>query len=315
MSKSGGPSRRSRGNAVGSDRTWRTANARPGAVASERGLARVVSGPLRAVGIGAAALLLVAGASIAQDRGFYAGYTASAELFDATFWKSVDTTDPNTLVPEPRRGMILHDEDSADAVDLAVGFVGGYRAAVGDGGAYFDTEVDVTFHSAEADGQLAGVGGSPERKQLGESWPDAWSLDKKRSYGLTLRLGFGPESLRSRDMSVYLLGGVRLAETRFSTRYEGCGMPDPCTPAEFSGGVDGRDLDLVATTWGVGLEKRIGSGEYHRRIALRFEAGWSQYGEESWVTDFPDVRVTVPSGIEADGIGVTVSMVRLFGSE
>ena len=164
----------------------------------------------RAAGLGAALLLVLAGASLGQERGFYAGYTASAEQFDATFSKSVDNTDPDTLVPEPRRGMVFHDTSSADTVDLAVGFLAGYRAPLSDGGAYLSTEIDVTFHGGEPDGQLAGVGVSPERKQLGESWPDTWSVDKKRSYGLTLRLGFQPDSLQSRGMSLYLLGGVRL---------------------------------------------------------------------------------------------------------
>ncbi|MXW03047.1 MAG: hypothetical protein F4X59_16165 [Holophagales bacterium] len=268
---------------------------------------------LRAAGLGAASLLILAGASLAQERGFYAGYTVSAEQFDATFSKSVDNTDPDTLVPEPRRGMVFHDQDSADTVDIAAGFVVGYRTAPGDGDAYLSTELDVMFHSGEPDGRLAGVGTSPDRKQLGESWPDAWSLDKKRSYGLTLRLGFLPDSLQSRDMSLYLLGGVRLFKSRFSTTFEGCLNAEPCSASEFVSGSDGRDVDPVATTWGLGLERRFGSGEYARRIALRFEATYSQYGDESWVADFPDVRVTVPSMVEAEGIGVTVSMVRLFG--
>ncbi len=269
---------------------------------------------LRAAGFGVASLLIVAGAALAQDRGFYAGYTAAAEQFDATFSKSVDNTDPDTLVPEPRRGMVFHDEDSAGTVDVAAGFVVGYRTAPGDGDAYLSTELDVMFHSGEPDGRLAGVGTSAERKQLGESWPDAWSLDKKRSYGLTLRLGFQPESLQSRDMSVYLLGGVRLFKSRFSTTFEGCLSAEPCSPSQYVSGADGRDVDPVATTWGLGLEKRFGSGEYARRIALRFEATYSEYGDESWVADFPDVRVTVPSTVEAEGIGLTVSMVRLFGA-
>lgn len=266
--------------------------------------------PARAGSLGAASLLILAGASLAQERGFYAGYTASTELFDATFSKSVDNTDPNTLVPEPRRGMVFHDRDSADTVDLAVGFVGGYRAPLGDGGAYLSTELDVMFHSGEPDGRLAGVGTSAGRNQLGESWPDAWSLDKRRSYGLTLRVGFG----QSRDMSLYMLGGVRLFKARFRTAFEGCPKAEPCSASEFVSGTDGRDVDPLATTWGLGLEKRFGSGEYSRRISLRFEAAYSQYGAESWVADLPDVRVTVPLSVEADGIGVTVSMVRLFGA-
>ncbi len=269
---------------------------------------------LRAAGLGVASLLILAGASLAQDRGFYAGYTATVEQFDATFSKSVDNTDPDTLVPEPRRGMVFHDRDSADTVDLAAGFVVGYRTAPGAGGVYLSTELDVMFHSGEPDGRLAGVGTSPDRKQLGESWPDAWSVDKKRSYGLTLRLGFLPESLQSRDMSLYLLGGVRLFKSRFSTTFEGCLTAEPCSPSGFVSGADGRDVDPVATTWGLGLEKRFGIGEYARRIALRFEATYSDYGDESWVADFPDVRVTVPSTVQAEGVGVTVSMVRLFGA-
>lgn len=71
---------------------------------------------IRTVALGATALLIPTGAALAGEGGFYAGYTASAELFDATFSKSVDNTDPNTLVAEPRRGMVFHDRSSADTV-------------------------------------------------------------------------------------------------------------------------------------------------------------------------------------------------------
>ena len=268
----------------------------------------------RAPALGAILLFAAASSATAGEGVFYAGYAASAERFDATFDKSVDNTDPNTLVPEPRRGMIFRDRDSADGIDLGVGFVGGYRAPLGAGGAYLSTELDATVHSGDADGQLAGVGTSADRKQLGESWPDSWSVRKKRSYGLTLRLGFAPGALGKRDMTLYLLGGVRRVEARFVSNYNGCFTAEPCaSPSEYGSGTDSRDADALAATWGIGVEKRFGKDDYLRRFALRMEAQFSRYGEKKWVDDFPDIGVTVPSALEADGVGLTVSLVRLFG--
>ena len=67
-----------------------------------------------------------------------------------------------------------------------------------------------TVKSLEADGrawQLQGVGTSPGRNQLGESWLDQWSLERDRSYGFTLKVGGNPEILKSRGASLYALGG------------------------------------------------------------------------------------------------------------
>ena len=70
--------------------------------------------------------------------------------------------------------------------------------------------VDAELHFAAVDGQLQGVGESPGRNLLGESWPDRWTFERKRSYGLTMEVGGSPGALASMDATLYLLGGIRL---------------------------------------------------------------------------------------------------------
>ena len=82
-------------------------------------------------------------------------------------------------------------------------------------------EVDIAFHGGAAEGRLEGVGTSTGRKQLGESWPDHWSLERDRSYGFTLKLGGNPKILRSPGASLYAMTGIRRLEARFTTRLIG----------------------------------------------------------------------------------------------
>ena len=250
-----------------------------------------------------AAALLLASAVSAQDLGFHAGIEIPAERFGATFEKSVDNTDPATLVPEPRRGQVLRDEDSAAVTASGIGLFGGCRLGLGAGGAYVGAEVDVAFLGGAVDSRLAGVGESSGRNQLGESWPDPWSLEPGRSYGLTLELG-GPRGL-------YALGGLRRMEARYETRFHGCMDASPCSPEagtpDFVSGTDGRDLDLAGWTAGLGVERRL-----QEQISVRLETRYTRYGEEEWTTLFEEVGVTVPAVLQAGGIGLSSSLAWSF---
>ena len=250
-----------------------------------------------------AAAMLLASAGSAQDLSFHAGIEIPAERLGATFEKSVDNTDPATLVPEPRRGKVFQDEDSGAVTASGIGLSGGCRLALGSGGAYVGAEVDVAFLAGALDSRLEGVGESSGRNQLGESWPDPWSLEPGRSYGLTLELG-GPRGL-------YALGGVRRMEARYETRFHGCMDPGPCSPEadtpDFVSGTDGRDLDLGGWTAGLGWEKRL-----QERISLRLETRYTRYEDQEWTTLFEEVGVTVPAVLRTGAIGLSGSLAWQF---
>ena len=252
-------------------------------------------------------VLAQTGAAFAEDQRFYVGIAVPVEQLNASFDKTVDNTAENTLVPEPRKGMVFQDEDSANTSAYGIGLLAGYRAPLAESSFYLSGEVDIALHGGAVEGQLAGIGESSERNQLGESWPDHWSFAKDRSYGFTLRLGGGFGVLRN----LYALAGIRRVEAQFTTRYYGCLDVSPCSSAEdtpnFVSGTDSRDLDLQGWTVGLGLEKALG-----QQLALRAETRYTQYASEDWVTPFDDVAVTVPAVLEANEASLSLRLARYF---
>ena len=239
----------------------------------------------------------------AGDGGFYLGLAFPLGQMSATMEKSVDNTAPNTLVPEPRRGQVFEDEASGDGLSYGVGVVAGYRLPFS-GGAYFlDAAAELETHGGEVEARFAGVGVSPERKQLGESWPDRWTLGKETSYGMTLRLGGSPGGLQSRGIRLHVLAGVRFAGAQFTNYFDGCFTTEPCDPSQFVSGQEDRDMDFTGWKSGIGLEKTLSE-----RVAFRIEASYSVYAEEDWITEFNDVVVTVLSNMKASEAGLTAGL-------
>ena len=251
----------------------------------------------------ALAVLLGPGPASAQG-GFRAGVLVPMERVRATLAKTVDNTAPNTLVPPPRRGTLVMDEGSADTWGSGVGAFLGYRAPLGGSGFHMGARVDAALHFAAVDGQMAGVGESPGRNQLGESWPDQWTFERKRSYGLTMEIGGSPGALASMDATLFLLGGIRLAQVELTNRFNGCMSPDGCGPSDFVSGTDTRDLNHQAFTFGFGVEKGLGE-----RLGLRVEASHTPYCDEQWTAQFTEVGVTVPTVLDAGETGLKVGVV------
>lgn len=257
--------------------------------------------------VGIAAALGPAEPAAAQDRrGFRFGIAIPVERTGITYEKAVDNTDPETLVPAPRSGQVFEDEGSASGPLAGLALLAGYRWPLG-GGMYLGAEADFAFHRGMLEARLEGSGTSPSGRQLGEVWPDDWSFEKQRSYGVTMRLGGSPGALGSREESVYLLAGLHRVAAETTVDWHGCLSPVPCTPDRFTSGTDPRDLDFLAWTVGAGFEKGLGE-----RVAIRAEGRYAGYGEESWVADFPEVRVTVPTSVRGGGPGLSLTLV-FFG--
>ena len=245
--------------------------------------------------------------ALAQDRGFYVGVTAPMEYLDVTFEKTVDNTDPNTLVPEPRAGQIFQDQDSSKSLTYGIGFVAGYHLPFPGTGFFVSAEFDVEMPRGTVDGQLPGIGSSPGRNQLGESWPDEWSFEKKRSYGVTFKLGGSPGPLSFWDVRFYGLAGIRLVEAEFTTRFNGCLSPTPCSAGEFTPGFETRNQDFKGWVAGAGVEKMLGD-----HIGFRAEVRRPKSGNERWTTPFSDVAVTVPSSVTARGTNLSIGLITYF---
>ncbi len=85
------------------------------------------------------------GAAFAEGRGFYIGIAVPVEYLDASFQKIVDNTAPDTRVPEPRRGRVFQDEDSANTPVYGIGLRAGYRLPLSESGLYLGGEVDIAL--------------------------------------------------------------------------------------------------------------------------------------------------------------------------
>lgn len=253
--------------------------------------------------LGLVAGLAPAAPAAAEERRFRFGIAVPLEQAEATYLKAVDNTDPNTLVPPPRRGEVFEDEGSASGPLAGLALLAEYELPLGDGGSFLSAEADFAFHRGALDAQLEGSGTSPSGRQLGEVWPDEWTYEKRRSYGLTLRLGARPGVLASHDAALYVLAALHRVNARMTVHWRGCLSPVPCTPDQFTAGSDPRDLDVLSGSLGAGFEK--GFGEH---VAIRLEGHYEIHPEEHWVADFPEVAVTVPTTVESGGPGVSLTL-------
>ncbi|WP_428099504.1 outer membrane beta-barrel protein [Candidatus Rariloculus sp.] len=260
------------------------------------------------VALGAAA---PAGIAYAQGERLYFGITGLATQLGVTLNKSVDTRAPDTLVPEPRRGQLLEDHAASDSTLYGGGLLAGYRLPILGNALSVSVEFDLANDSGSVEGQLQGVGMSAGRNQLGESWPDRWEYHGDGNYGVSVRLSFVPNLLSDWDTNVYVLAGMRRIEGEFSTSFDGCLSPTPCSSAadtpNFVSGTDSRSLGLQGWTAAVGIERRLWLS-----FAVRIELRRTQYDNESWVTPFDDVGVTVPTAVGTEQTGIVVGFARYF---
>ena len=251
-------------------------------------------------------LIWTASAVPAVAGDFYVGASASADRLNVLYEKVVDNTNPRNF--SPNQGRTFRDEASATNLAYNYGFLVGYKVPLSVTGLYVGLEGEMLRHGGVAAGRLAGLGTSAGRNQLGEVWPEDWTLEKERSYGLTARLGagipffgtwFGP--------SLYGLVGVQRLNANFGSEYSGCVTETPCTdPDQFVSGSDSFSEGFTGWTFGGGVEKKMGS------LAIRGEVRVTDYSEAGRVIPFDDLFVSVPLELEPDSISFGVTLVWYF---
>lgn len=246
---------------------------------------------------------ILANTALAQGSRFYVGVPMMAERLDVFYEKTVDNTDPRNI--SPSKGRVYRADDSSAGTAGGVGFLAGYRIPLGPSGVFLSGEGDLSFPSGAVQGHFEGAGASESRSQLGESWPEDWSFEKNRSYGLTVRLGAGMPALSG--LSVYALAGLRRLDATLSADYVGCFSSELCAPTEeFTSGTFKYDEDFTGWTTGAGLEKRLGNA------SIRGELRYTDYRSAGRVVPYDDLGIKVPIGLEADGIGLLVSLLWYF---
>lgn len=227
--------------------------------------------------------LFAAHAAAASDDRFHIGIrvaVADAEVEFGRVFHNLTQLAPLGL------GRTLHDRDEDSKTLAGAGLLLGYRRVFADS-LFLEAELDAAVHGGTVRGWLTGVGISPGRNQVGESWPYRWRLEKNRSFGLTLRLGGRPaflHALAGRDSSLYLLAGIRRARNSFGYRSRGCTLGGGCTDDQY---IDGSPhWDFYQTGWSFGGGVGVPLGE---DFDLRGELRHTQYEKHRWDQSFPDI--------------------------
>ena len=246
----------------------------------------------------------------AQSGNFYVGVSGGIEYNKMEYSKTVDNT--NAPADFLQRGKIYSTSDSASKTGFGGGILAGYRLNLDPAGTfYLGIEADGQIHDGTASGTLPGDGVSEGRNQRGEAWPDAWRIERKNSYGVTVLLGINPPSLASflgAGGGVYFLGGVRRLNTELKIDYNGCLVGDRvCEPEEFESGSDSYDETLDAFTLGGGIEKMVGS-----KVGIRGEVRHTLYKKESRESFSDDSGINVPVSIDGSETGFSLKAVVYF---
>lgn len=229
----------------------------------------------------------------ADDGGFYVGVDATLALYEADYLKAVDSRSPANV--SANAGRILFSAGAADSATMDAGPVVGFRFALPAVPLYLEVEGDLMTHRGDSSGRLAGTG-----RQLGDVWPESWSLAKDRSYGLTVRVG---TELPGLGASIFAFGGVRRVDATFKTSYSGCLLVDACDAGQITYGQEQHDEEFDAWVAGVGLEKTFAS------LSLRGQLRYVDHGTSERVVRFDQVAVVVPVTLETRELGVSVGLI------
>lgn len=222
------------------------------------------------------------------NGGFYVSHSSAAEFVDASYAKTVDNTAPRNV--STQKGKINRAESEADGSIDGQGFQFGYRIPLAEDVFFLSGEIDYLLHSGNIYGIIGEQGSSEAPNQLGESWSENWTFHRNRSYGLTLKLGGSPGTLRSWKTGIYVIAGVRRARSRLDAYYNGCFNPVPCVIGDYESGGAFKDSYALAWTSGVGVEFKLVP-----HVWLEIEGRYTSYGKEQWVTSFPGLGVEVTS--------------------
>lgn len=255
--------------------------------------------------VAAAGLGFATSDAFAQGGGFYVGFTSDIDYIRVKHRKST-INNPNTGALH--EGKTFHDSDSASRVAFGGGLLAGYRLNLGETGAFYvSAELDGQLDARSVSGTLPGQGDTPtDHRQSGASWPDDWNLERKYSYGATIKLGRATEFLGS-GSSVYVLGGARRVRTRLKVDYLGCPMFDkPCTSSDqYRAGSYSQNDSLWGWTAGAGVEKMIAD-----RVGIRGEIRHTRYEKVKRLDVLRTLRV--PASNEHNETGLSLGAVVYF---
>ena len=192
---------------------------------------------------------------------------------------------------------------------MGLGAVIGFRLPFSYNESFLSLELDATLDLSDIEGVLVGVGISAAKNQLGESWPDGWSIDANQSFGATLKLSGKPGILSTLDTTAYVLAGIRQFNGDFTNQYYGCLDPIPCsadiTTPNFVSGSETRGITLDGYVIGLGLGKELAA-----KTVLRLEGRFTEYEGAEWEDFFEVVNVNVVSTLDSRSLSFGIFITR-----
>ena len=236
------------------------------------------------------------------QAGPYGGFISAGEFIDAHYNKTVDNTHPRNV--STQKGKVNRAESNTVGGINGLGYQIGYRIPFGKDVFFFSGEFDYLYHGGSVYGNIEEEGTSEAPNQLGESWSEQWTFQKTNSYGLALKLGASPGTLRSWKAGVYVLAGVRLAKSRLDAYYNGCFNPEPCSIGGYESGRAAKDFYSTAWTSGVGVEKKMWDDCW-----LEVEGRYTSFTKAKWITPFPDLGVEVTSDLVSQSVDLRINVV------
>ena len=240
-----------------------------------------------------------------EPAGVYYGASATLQqaevLYEKTIRSRFDTPERNDAV--------VNTSDEVSDRPLQWDGLLGFRLNFADGTQFLSLQAEIALAGDDISGRLSGAGESPNLDQVGDAWPEDWTLETTRSMGLVAKYGVKRSLLGTFDVSIYGLAGVRQTKIDFFSSFRGCFVAVDCTQADFQTATQSFDPEVNLLVAGLGLETGL-----TRKTALQFEVRYVEDFKDEWIAEFSGENwdVNAPGGFTVQNTDFAVKLIRYF---
>lgn len=241
----------------------------------------------------------------ATPSGIYYGAAATLQQAETALTKTVESRFGGELTPsQTYQTSAVVDENQLQWDGLV-----GIRFPFAEATQFIAIQAEVSLVGDDVSGRLDGEGQSPGRNLFGEAWPEEWSLETSRSYGITGKYGIQRALFGVFDVSLYGLLGARQTELDFFSTFYGCFQQAGCSVDEFRTDVSHINPELTMFVAGAGIETNLGL-----KTAFQVEVRFVGEASSDWGTDFAEGEqaVSVPVELVQEGTDLSMKLIRYF---
>lgn len=241
--------------------------------------------------------------SYGEPSGLYYGASATMQQAEVLYEKTIRS---RFDAPDRASGEVSTTDEVTDRPLQWDGLVG-FRINFADGTQFLALQAELALTGDDISGRLSGAGQSTNLDQIGDAWPEDWSLETSRSMGAIAKYGITRSVFGTFDVSMYGLAGVRQTKIDFFSSFRGCFVAIDCTEEDFRTTTQSFDPEVNLLVAGVGLETGI-----NRKTALQFEVRYVEDFKDEWVAEFSgeDWDVNAPGGFTVQNTDFTVKLIR-----